>query len=119
LAFKAKERNYLTTKESFKVSPAGIPARTTLKVPQFLSGNQGGNNYQVQRSGQQDQRNNQSQNQQRSNSQTNHRSGGSSQNRQGGASNTQARSNNAPVQPNGYFKCGELGHYANNCPKRN
>jgi hypothetical protein len=33
--------------------------------------------------------------------------------------NTQARSNNAPVQPNGCFKCGELGHYANNCPRRN
>jgi hypothetical protein len=29
---KAKERNYLTIKESFKVSPVGIPARTTLKV---------------------------------------------------------------------------------------
>jgi hypothetical protein len=72
----------------------------------------------VQRSGQQSQRNNQNQNQQRSNSQTNQRSGGNSQNRQGGASNTQAR-NNAPVQPNGYFKCGELGHYANNCPRRN
>jgi hypothetical protein len=33
--------------------------------------------------------------------------------------NTQTRSNNAPVQPNGCFKCGELGHYANNCPRRN
>jgi hypothetical protein len=33
--------------------------------------------------------------------------------------NTQARSNNAPVQPNGCFKCGELGHYANNYPRRN
>jgi hypothetical protein len=32
LALKAKERNYLTTKENFKVSPAGTPARTTLKV---------------------------------------------------------------------------------------
>jgi hypothetical protein len=29
---KAKEGNYLTTKESFKVNPAGIPARTALKV---------------------------------------------------------------------------------------
>jgi hypothetical protein len=26
--------------------------------------------------------------------------------------------NTTPVQPNGCFKCGELGHYANNCPKR-
>jgi hypothetical protein len=33
--------------------------------------------------------------------------------------NTQAKSNNAPVQPNGCFKCGELDHYANNCPRRN
>jgi hypothetical protein len=34
--------------------------------------------------------------------------------------NTQAKSNNnAPVQPNGCFKCDELGHYANNCPRRN
>jgi hypothetical protein len=29
---KAKGRNYLTTKENFKVSPAGTPAQTTLKV---------------------------------------------------------------------------------------
>jgi hypothetical protein len=33
--------------------------------------------------------------------------------------NTHAKSNNASVQPNGCFKCGELGHYANNCPRRN
>jgi hypothetical protein len=26
--------------------------------------------------------------------------------------------NTTPVQPSGCFKCGELGHYANNCPKR-
>jgi hypothetical protein len=26
--------------------------------------------------------------------------------------------NTNPVQPSGCFKCGELGHYANNCPKR-
>jgi hypothetical protein len=26
---------------------------------------------------------------------------------------------NSPVRPNGYFNCGELGHYANICPKRN
>ena len=29
---KAKERNYLTTKENSKVDQAGTPARTTLKV---------------------------------------------------------------------------------------
>jgi hypothetical protein len=35
--------------------------------------------------------------------------------------NTPARNNNTTtlVQPNGCFKCGELGHYANNCPRRN
>jgi hypothetical protein len=32
LALRAKEGNYLTTKGSFKVSLAGTPARTTLKV---------------------------------------------------------------------------------------
>jgi pSer/pThr/pTyr-binding forkhead associated (FHA) protein len=32
---KAKERNYLTIKGSFKVSLAGTPARTTLKVRSF------------------------------------------------------------------------------------
>jgi hypothetical protein len=32
LALKVKEGNYLTTKGSSKVSPAGTPARTTLKV---------------------------------------------------------------------------------------
>jgi hypothetical protein len=35
--------------------------------------------------------------------------------------NTPAKNNNTttPVQPNGWFKCGELGHYANNCPRCN
>jgi hypothetical protein len=32
LALRVKERSYLTTKENSKVSPAGTPARTTLKV---------------------------------------------------------------------------------------
>jgi hypothetical protein len=115
LALRAKEGNCLTIKGSFKVSLAETHARTTSL---FRSGNQGGNNYQVQRSGQQGQRSNQTQNQQRNNSQTNQRSGGNSQTRQGGAMNTQAKShNNTLVQLNGYFKCGELGHYANNCLK--
>jgi hypothetical protein len=35
LALKVKEGNYLTTKEIFKVSPAGTPARTTLKVRSY------------------------------------------------------------------------------------
>ena len=35
--------------------------------------------------------------------------------------NTPAENSNTttPVQPNGYFKCGKLGHYANNCPRHN
>jgi hypothetical protein len=35
--------------------------------------------------------------------------------------NTPAKNNNTttPVQPNGCFKWSELGHYANNCPRRN
>jgi hypothetical protein len=32
LALRVKERSYLTIKENFKVSLAGTPARTTLKV---------------------------------------------------------------------------------------
>jgi hypothetical protein len=35
--------------------------------------------------------------------------------------NAPAKNNNptTPVQPSGCFKCGEIGHYANNYPKRN
>jgi hypothetical protein len=35
--------------------------------------------------------------------------------------NTPTKNNNKTtlVQPSGCFKCGEIGHYANNCPKRN
>jgi hypothetical protein len=89
---------------------------------QFRSGNQSGNNiYQAQCSGQQGQRSNQYQKQQRNNTQTSQRSSGQQQNRQGSTVNTLAKNNNTttPVQPNGYFKCGKLGHYANNCPRRN
>jgi hypothetical protein len=32
LALRVKERSYLTVKESFKVSPAGTPGQTMLKV---------------------------------------------------------------------------------------
>jgi hypothetical protein len=39
------------------------------------------------------------------------------QNRPNNASGAPVR-NTTPVQPSGCFKCGELGHYANNCPKR-
>jgi hypothetical protein len=89
---------------------------------QFRSGNQSGNsNYQVRCSGQQGQRSNQYPNQQTSSTQTGQRSSGQQQNRQGSVPNKPARNNNTttPVQPNGCFKCGELGHYANNCPRRN
>jgi hypothetical protein len=39
------------------------------------------------------------------------------QNRPNNASGAPVR-NTTPVQPSGCFKCGEWGHYANNCPKR-
>jgi hypothetical protein len=118
IGLESKRKELSDHKRKFQGQSSRNTRPNNTQGSQFRSGNQGGNNYQVQRSGQQSQRNNQSQNQQRSNSQTNQRSGGSLQNRQGGASNMQAR-NNAPVQPNGCFKCGELGHYANNCPRRN
>jgi hypothetical protein len=89
---------------------------------QFRSENQSGNNnYQVQRFRQQCQRSNQYQNQQRNNTQTGLRSSGQQKNCQGSTVNTPAKNNitNTPIQPNGCFKCGELGHYANNCPRRN
>jgi hypothetical protein len=75
----------------------------------------------MQRSGQQGQRSNQYQNQPRNSSQTGQRSSGYQQNRQGSVVNTPAKNNNTttPVQPSGCFKCGEIGHYGNNCPKRN
>jgi hypothetical protein len=118
IGLESKRKELSDHKRKFQGQSSRNTRPNNAQGSQFRSGNQGGNNYQVQHSGQQSQRNNQNQNQQRSNSQTNQRSGGNSQNRQGGASNTQARSN-APVQPNGCFKCGELGHYANNCPRRN
>jgi hypothetical protein len=118
IGLESKRKELSDHKRKFQGQSSRNTRPNNAQGSQFRSGNQGGNNYQVQRSGQQSQRNNQNQNQQRSNSQTNQRSGGNSQNHQGGASNTQAR-NNAPVQPNGCFKCGELGHYANNCPRRN
>jgi hypothetical protein len=89
---------------------------------QFHSENQSGNiNYQVQCSRQQGQRSNQYQNQQRNNTQTDKRSSGQQQNRQGSTVNTPTKNNNTttPVQPNGCFKCGKLGHYVNNCLRHN
>jgi hypothetical protein len=117
---KAKEKSCPITRESSKDCLAGLLARIT-QGSQFRSRNQSGNNYQMQRFGQQGQRSNQYQTQQRNNTQTGQRSSGQQQNHQGSVVNTSAKNNNTntPVQPNGYFKCGELGHYANNCPRRN
>jgi hypothetical protein len=42
------------------------------------------------------------------------------QNRQNTPTGTPVRNNTpAPTGGNTYFKCGEAGHYANRCPKRN
>ncbi|XP_072151463.1 uncharacterized protein [Setaria viridis] len=80
---------------------------------QFRSGGQGGSyqqNQQFQRTAQPPQRFNQ-QAQRNSNSQ---------HNRANHATGTPARTNQVtPVRPNGCFKCGEVGHYANACPKNN
>jgi hypothetical protein len=116
----SKRREISDHKKKFQGQSSRNTRQNNSQGSQFRSGNQGGNNHQMQRSGQQGQRSNQTQNQQRNNSQTNQRSGGNSQTRQGGAMSTQTKSNNnAPAQPNGCFKCGELGHYANNYLRRN
>jgi hypothetical protein len=119
ISLESKRRELSDHKRKFQGQSSRNTYPNNSQGSQFRSGNQGGNNYQMQHSGQQGQRKNQSQNQYRNNSQTNQRSSGSSQTHQGGAVNTQAKSNNAPVQPNGCFKCDELGHYANNFPRRN
>jgi hypothetical protein len=78
--------------------------------PQFRSGRKSGKyplNMQLQRSFQQPQR---------FNPQT-PRTPNFQQNRSAHTSGAPVR-NTTPVQPNGCFKCEELGHYANNCPKR-
>jgi hypothetical protein len=88
IGLESKRRELSDHKRKFQGQSSRNIRPNNAQGSQFCSGNQGGNNYQMQRSRQQGQRNNQSQNQQRSNSQTNQRSGGNSQNRQGGASNT-------------------------------
>jgi hypothetical protein len=90
MGLESKRRELSNHKRKFQGQSSRNTRPNNAQGSQFCSGNQGGNNYQMQRSGQQGQRNNQSRNQQRSNSQTNQRSGGSSQNRQGGAISTQA-----------------------------
>jgi hypothetical protein len=122
LALQAKEKSCLIIRESSKGSPAGIPVRTTPKVlssaPKIIVGAtttkynaldnkvRGTTNITTSRG---------------NITQTDQRSSGQQQNHQGSIVNTPAKNNSTttPVQPNGCFKCGELGHYANNCPKHN
>jgi hypothetical protein len=115
----SKRKELFDHKRKFQGQSSRNTRQNNSQGSQFCSGNQSVNsNYQVQRSGQQGQRNNQ--NQQKNNSQTSHRSSGYQQNHQGSIMNTSAINNitTTPVQPNGCFKCGEHGHYANNCPRR-
>jgi hypothetical protein len=119
---KAKGKSCLITRESSKGRPAGIPVRTTPKVlsstPETREGTtiikhnaldnkvRGATNIRTSK---------------RNNTQTGQRFSGQQHNRQGSVVNTPAKNNNTttPVEPNGCFKCGELGHYANNYPRRN
>jgi hypothetical protein len=121
IGLESKRKELSDHKRKFQGQSSRNTRQNNSQGSQFRSGNQSGNNYQMQRSGHQGQRSNQHQNQQRNNSQTNQRSGGNSQTRQGNAMNTSTKNNSTttPVQPNGCFMCGETGHYANNCPKRN
>jgi hypothetical protein len=88
IGLESKRRELSDHKRKFQGQSSRNTRPNNAQGSHFCSGNQGGNGYQVQRSGQQGQKNNQSQSQQRNNSQTNQRSGGSSQNRQGGVVNT-------------------------------
>jgi hypothetical protein len=86
------------------------PRYSFLQNPQFRSGGQSGKypqNMQLQHSFQQPQC---------FNPQT-PRTPNFQQNRPAHTPGAPVRST-TPVQPNGCFKCDELGHYANNCPKR-
>jgi hypothetical protein len=122
IGLESKRKELPDHKREFQGQTSRNTRQNNSQGSQFRSGNQiGNNNYQAQPSGQQGQRSNQYQNQQRNNTQTGQRSSGQQQNRQGSAMNTPTKNNNTttPVQPNGCFKCGELGRYANNCPRRN
>jgi hypothetical protein len=122
IGLESKRKELFDHKRKFQGQSSRNTRQNNSHGSQFRSGNQSGNNnYQVQRFGQQVQRSNQYQNQQRNNTQTGLRSSGYQQNRQGSTVNTPAKnsSTTTPIQPNGCFKCGELGHYANNFPRRN
>jgi FtsZ-interacting cell division protein YlmF len=122
IGLESKIKELFDHKTKFQGQSSRNTRQNNSQGSQFRSGNQSGNNnYQAQRSGQQGQRSNQYQNQQRDNTQTSQRSSGYQQNRQGNVVNTPTNNNSTttPVQPNVCFKCGELGHYANNCPRRN
>jgi hypothetical protein len=122
IGLESKRKELSDHKRNFQGHSSRNTRQNNSQGSQFRSGNQSGNNsYQVQRSGQQVQRSNQYQNQQRISTQTGQRSNGQQHNHQGSVVNTPAKNNSTttPVQPNGYFKCGELGHYANNCPRHN
>jgi hypothetical protein len=122
IGLESKRKELFDHKRKFQGQSSRNTRQNNYQGSQFRSGNQSGNNnYQVQCSRQQGQRSNQYQNQQRNNTQTGQRSSGYQQNRQGSAMNTPAKNNSTTtlVQPNGCVKCGDLGHYANNCTRRN
>jgi hypothetical protein len=122
IGLESKRRDLSDHKRKFQGQSSRNIGQRNSQGSQFFSRNQSGNNnYQIQRSRQQGQISNQYQNQQRNNSETGQRSSGYQQNRQGSTVSTPAKNNNTTtlVQPSGCFKCREIGHYANNCPKRN
>jgi hypothetical protein len=122
IGLESKRKELSDHKRKFQGQTSRNTRQNNSQGSKFCSKNQSGNNnYQAQRSGQQGQRSNQYQNQQRNSTQTSQRTSGQQQNHQGSAVNTPAKNNSTttPVQPNGCFKCGELGHYANNFPRRN
>jgi hypothetical protein len=121
IGLESKRKELFDHKRKFQGQSNRNTIRITRRVLSSAGNQSGNNNYQTQCSRQQGQTSNQYHNQQRNNTQTSQRSSGYQQNRQGSVVNTLAKNNSTttPVQPNGCFKCGELGHYANNYPRRN